>query len=273
MIIRSKKHFEAIIGYDISKIEEILCNIDQYYYSYYDTKKRSDGNIKKRLIHPSKGKLKDLQKRVNDKILKKIPLSEEIMGGIKSKSNLDNAKKHQGNKFFFQTDLSACFPSIDAEMVKRSLRSKGIPRNISILISRIVTYPVIDSIRQNSLPQGNPTSTMVANIVLEKVILKVKEIIKDQPITFTIWIDDWTFSSLNDFQHLTQEILSIIAHSGFKIARKKTTYRKGNSIITGVVVTANSIKVTNEFRAKDQTEGRKNYKNQVYLKNNSKIFV
>ena len=267
MLIKSRAHFEHLIGCKIGHIQEVLASIDSFYYSRTDTIIKENGTVKERLIHPSKGELKNIQKQLHRSILRNIPLSEEIFGGIKGKGNLDNCKIHKGHRYFFQTDLKSCFPSIDSNMVSRALRKKGIPKNIANLITRIVTYPVSNSIREDSLPQGTHTSPMIANIVIEPIIKTIMSGLKGKDITCTVWIDDLTFSSIHDFRSDTQYIMSTIGKSGLKPARHKTTYREGNAKITGAIVTPNSIKPTDSFREKDMTEGRKEYRKQIYLKN------
>jgi len=266
MLIKSKHHFEILIGYSIDYIKEVLKTKDSQYYSYIQEKIKDNGSRKIRLIHPSKGELKNIQQALNKRILTKIPLTQEIYGGIRGKGNLDNCNAHKGNLYFFQTDLKACYPSINTNMVKRALRKKGIPKNICNLIAQIVTYPVSNSVRGDSLPQGTHTSTMITNIVVEPIIKKILKSLKTNDVTCTVWIDDLTFSSVHDFKEDIQMIMSTIGRYGLKPARKKTTYRKGNALITGAIVTPNSIKPTDAFRSKDMTEGRLEYRNQIYLK-------
>ena len=68
-------------------------------------------------------------------------------------------------------------------------------------------------------------------------------------------------------------IITCITGNGLKISKPKTTYRKNKSIITGVIVGLSTMKVTEKFRAKDeskmkpkQIEGRTAYKKQIYRK-------
>ena len=91
--------------------------------------------------------------------------------------------------------------------------------------------------------------------------------LRGKNIKCTVWIDDWTFSSVQDFRESIQYILSTIGKNGLKPAREKTTYRKGNALITGAIVTPNSVKPSDTFRDKELTEGRKEYRRQIHLKN------
>ena len=61
-------------------------------------------------------------------------------------------------------------------------------------------------------------------------------------IKFTIYVDDVTLSSANDFKHLVPEFMMILKRSGFKISHDKTFYKTKNPIVTGVVVHNNNLK-------------------------------
>jgi hypothetical protein len=78
-MIKTKNELFVTLGYSSSEIDEILSNIDKYYYSYKKIKKNKlgeiqykDGKIQKRKITPSKKDLKDVQNRIQQRILSKI---------------------------------------------------------------------------------------------------------------------------------------------------------------------------------------------------------
>jgi len=278
--ILSKGHLERVLGYSITEIEEILSNLDDYYYSFSRIKrddnedpKTKNGVIQKRKITPSKNKLRNIQDIIQDKIFSKIDLIENIKGGVKGISNIENADVHKGRKFRFQTDIKNCFPSIDSKMVFNSLRAKGFSKFVSKTISKICTYSPDESFKTDCLPQGNPTSPFLANLVIEKLILRLISALKGQDILITTWIDDLTFSSNKDFRDTVPKIINLICNSGIKVARSKTTYRVNKSVITGVVVGMSTLKVTDKFRRKgeleltdNQKEGRANYERCIYNK-------
>ena len=95
-------------------------------------------------------------------------------------------------------------------------------------MTRFVTW-------KGELPQGTPTSTHIANIVFISIDNKLIDFCNKNNITYTRFVDDLTFSSQKDFQHLIPEILETITSSGFRLSRRKTKYA-GNQIITGIKV-------------------------------------
>jgi len=278
MKLYTKNQFLQIIGCSENVLNDVLNNIENYYYEFEELKYNEDksvkvknGVIQKRYYNPSCKELKEIQDKIQSKILSKIKLIPNILGGIKGNSNVKNAAIHKGKKYRFQTDLTNFFPSVSPNMVFTALRRKGISKQVSNLITKLTTLRTKDSWREKSLPQGARTSPQLSNIVFESIDLKILKLLEGKNIYFTQWIDDLTFSSNEDFSTIIPDILSLIGRNGFKVGRKKTTYKKNKSVITGVVAGMSSLKVTNKFRSKEksilneyQLAGRKAYKNYVY---------
>ena len=89
-MIKSIKHFEAIIGYPISEIEKISFNLKDYYYSYSKLKKSG----RKRVFCPSKKELKDIQNRIISRIFSNVVFPYFILGSVKKRSGVLNSKFH-----------------------------------------------------------------------------------------------------------------------------------------------------------------------------------
>lgn len=284
-MIKTLNHLCSIIGYDKKEIAEIVENINHYYYEFSEIKYNSktglpkvkDGITQKRFYNPSRKRLKDIQNKLQHKILSKVDLILHIQGGVKGCGNIDNSKIHRGNVYRFQTDLTNFFPSVSDSMVFNALRHKGFSKKVADTITKLTTFRTKDSWNSKSLPQGAPTSPTLSNIVFEKVDNQILEILKGENISYSRWIDDLTFSSNNDFREKCCPIIKCITGNGLKVSKPKTTYRKNKSIITGVIVGLSTMKVTEKFRAKDESnmkpkelKGRTAYKEQIYLKDKEK---
>lgn len=224
------------------ELESICLNIDDYYGEWEELKKDkktgefkrfSDGTFKKRILRPSKANLKRIQSNIKSVLLSKVNLPSNVFGGVKTKSNITNAKRHQGNRFQFCTDLENFYPSIKSKMVYDSLIKLKFSSEVARLITRLCTW-------KNNLPQGAPTSTHLSNLVFHETDLKLIEFCKVNGLTYTRYIDDLTFSSQVCFKHLTSQIIEIILEGSFKVNQRKTIY-SGNQTITGIVVLPNRI--------------------------------
>lgn len=111
---KHKLYLPSIIGEKAEILDEIIKNIDSHYSERIELKIDNktglpktyiDGTTKKRIIRPSKKRLKIIQSKIKDRILSKIELPNNVHGGVKKRSNISNAKPHQGNKYVFVTDL------------------------------------------------------------------------------------------------------------------------------------------------------------------------
>lgn len=219
-----------------------LCNKMEDYYSEWVEKKIDkktglpkkylDGTEKQRVIRPPRETLKQLQRKINSELLAKINLPFNVHGGVKKRSNISNAKAHQGNTYIFTTDLQEFYPSITNKMVYQALRNLKFSTHLSHWITLLTTW-------KYEVPQGAPTSTQIANIVFLETDIKLIALCDKNGIVYTRYVDDLTFSSNRDFKHLVPSILDIIKGS-FKVSYRKTFYKR-NQTITGIDVYLNKI--------------------------------
>ncbi|MDD4033449.1 MAG: reverse transcriptase family protein [Bacteroidales bacterium] len=261
----------SLVGFKPDFIQQVVDNIDSYYQEWVEKKidkktgefkKYKDGTIKERIIRPSLRELKLIQKRIKNKILAPIELPDTVHGGIKRRSNITNAKPHQGNKYQFTTDLQNFFPSISSKRVYDTLVSLGFSTHYSRWITKLTTW-------KHELPQGTPTSTHLANLVFLKTDFELIELCNRHGLTYTRFVDDLTFSSQQDFKEVLNEILNIVKSNGFQLSYRKTKY-KGNQTITGIDVFLHKIDAPQKIKDKSNIEietGKKIKPYTVYLNN------
>jgi RNA-directed DNA polymerase len=261
-------------------LDDFAKNIDSHYREWYEIKTNKktnlpktykDGTIKQRAIRPSKMPLKIIQKQIKDRILSLIELPENVHGGVKKRSNITNAKPHQGKKYKLTTDLQDFYPSIKAKKIYDTFIELGFNAQCAFYITRLTTW-------KGELPQGTPTSTHISNIVFLKTDYQLIELCKAHNITYTRYIDDLTFSSQSDFQNVIGEILDIVLQSGLKISRRKTFYN-GSQTVTGIKIYLHKIdapekiitKVKEEETLPDGTvKPYTNYRNNILKTNKGK---
>lgn len=265
------KHLCFLVGSNPDELTSLLENIDNLYDEWPEKKKDKltqeikrykDGTIKTRMIRPSLRRLKSIQTAIKNNILAKIPLPENIYGGVKGKSNILNAKPHQGHKFIFCTDLLEFYPTITSNQVYQAFLKNGFSPDMSHWLTRLTTI-------KHELPQGTPTSTHLANVVMLELDKNLIPFCKEHSITYTRYVDDLTFSSSQDFKPLLNDILRLIKSHGFKISYRKTSY-KGSQIITGIKVLNNYIDAPQNIKEKSKAERLMNKKSQpltTYIKN------
>ncbi len=267
------KRLSAIIGCKPYEIEYITEHIDDYYTEWLEekinkstgtVKKYKDGTPKMRVIRPSLRRLKEIQSSIKKRILSEIQLPDNIHGGVKGKSNITNAKPHQGKKFKFTTDLKDFYPSVKSTKVYNSFLLLGFSNHIAHWLTKLTTW-------RYELPQGTPTSTHVSNIAFLETDRKLIAFSKQHNLTYTRYIDDLTFSSQQDFKSMLGDILEIIKSDDFNINYRKTIYSVGPTSVTGIDVFNNFIDAPLKIKIKVKEEALLNKDSRPYLQYQERI--
>lgn len=253
--INEFKKFCSIVCFKPDEVEKIANNLEKYYKEWIEKKldkktglpkKYMDGTEKQRTIRPSQKELKLIQSRIKNKILVPIQLPKTVHGGVKDCSNITNAKPHQGKKYIFTTDLQEFYPNITSQRVYDTFCKLKFSPHFSHWLTNLTTW-------KYELPQGTPTSTHIANLVFLDTDLLLIDLCNKHNITYTRYVDDLTFSSQQDFQHLLSDILKIVTENNFKVSYRKTQY-KGKQTITGVNVFLNKIDAPDKIIEKSKAE-------------------
>ena len=203
---------------------------------------KADGTIIYRDLAPCYGLLKLIQKRINARVLSQVEMPEYIQGSVRGRSNISNARFHSRNTFKLKTDLRNFFPSISYEMVYRALCGCGFYPDVSRVITRLVTF-------HGCVPQGAPTSSIIANIVFLPVDRILVEFCKSHSIDYTRYVDDIVASSNQDFKDLCSSILSTIVNAGFTVNHPKTGYNRKPDV-TGVHLDKHGMGITSRLKEK-----------------------
>ena len=248
------KHLAATLKCNADELKFVIDNIDDSYYEYSKYKRDKDGYVKtyydgtpkKRTITPSIGILKKIQSCIKRNILDNVAIPAHIQGGVKGKSNITNAKSHQGKKYKFTTDLQDFFPVVKNGLVYSVFLKLGYTDLQANWLTRLTTY-------KYGLPQGAPTSPALSNLSFIPIDEKLLMLCESGNITYTRYIDDLTFSSAQDFKGQIPEILKTVIDCGFKISYRKTLYC-GKQTITGIDVRNNHIDGPRKIREKAKEE-------------------
>ena len=262
-----KKEFSKlcfVLGLKRSEIRTLLESIDKNYnvWSEVKTDKQNrpktylDGTVKKRTFRNPSVLLKLVQKRIKINIIDKVELPNNVHGGVKKRSNITNAKAHQGNKYLFETDLQEFYPNINMEVVYQTFLELGYSTHFSHWLTKLTT-------KDNQLPQGSPASLGISNLVFMKTDTQLNQFCKNNSITFTRYVDDLTFSAQQDFGDKIQAILNIVINDNFKISRRKTVY-DSNQTITGIQPFLNKIDAPKHLIEKSKIEIETNAEKKPY---------
>jgi len=171
-----------------------------------------------RLLQYPIGEYKLVLKRLHKFFMRRAIFFESVCGGIINKNLFSMVKSHCGKEAIYQVDLKDFFPKIKIERIYSFFRSSGCTELISELLANLVSY-------EEKLPQGFPTSPIIANLIGWKMDYDHESICNNNNLKRTRWIDDILVSGrITDLQESIYNLETSIKKNGFIINEKKTKF-------------------------------------------------
>lgn len=239
--VLSLRYLESCLGISRERLEQIAASVPDSYHQFPLPHKKNPARF--RQITAPDRELKQLQAKLR-KLLAQIPLSNGVHGGVRGKSPRTNALEHLGQRWLVNVDVREFFPSITHKNVYRLLRRElGWGRDVARIVTRLVTY-------HGEVPQGAPTSTLIANLLLAQAVDRhVAERADELGANNTRFVDDLTFSGLNPIP-LIAVAGKALSTRGLRIYRKTTPFQPKPKLkitpnwerqeVTGLVVNGKS---------------------------------
>jgi RNA-directed DNA polymerase len=191
-----------------------------------------DGITKERIVFNPSDEYKKLLRRINVVLFRHAPLPFGVLGGVIGKSISDMLSLHSGQEYIFSIDLKNFFPSITVEKVYSFFRKSGCISEISEILTNLTTY-------EDQVPQGFPTSPMLANLMASGLDKQHLEVCRTRRIMRTRWIDDIVFSGrTQDITPTIPSLIGAVKFHGFKISNRKVNacHRSENPIVLGLQI-------------------------------------
>lgn len=271
--IKTRNDFAKFIGVKLQTLTYLLYikKIDNCYNTLEIPKKNGDTRT---ICVPNKN-LKKVQKKLYnklstyyDEIKTQNNFTSKISHGFeKNRSIVTNAEVHKNKRYVVNLDLLDFFPSINFGRV----RSYFIKNNYFEINDDIATILAQLTCYKGTLPQGAPTSPLIANMICNIMDIRILKIAKKYRLDYTRYADDLTFSTnnkyfLNDYDKFLEDIKNIIHRSGFELNSKKTRLLFSNSRqeVTGLVVNK-KISVPKEYYKNTRAIAHSLYKNGYFL--------
>ncbi len=174
-----------------------------HHYRWHWLPKRRGGV---RMIEAPKARLRRVQRRILDRILHLVPLSEAACGFVRGRSCLDHARRHVGAIWLVTTDLSDWFGRIDGARVFAQFRWLGYPPAVAVALTGLCTTRVPAALiaqaapgdrlwlRSPHLPQGAPTSPSLANLVTSRLDRRLSAYAAAENLRYSRYADDLALS-------------------------------------------------------------------------------
>ncbi|MDC4398285.1 reverse transcriptase family protein [Acinetobacter baumannii] len=288
-VILSLKHLSVLLDIPYIVLHKIVYR-DGDFYKVFAIKKRSGG---KRWITVPNHFLMKAQKWINENILN-IQSTQDFLSISstaykKSSSHIINASMHLGEKQLIKLDILNFFESISERQVFKVFKNLGYKNSISLILTRICTrlIPLNKDKRffkkekrwttkytykydnQNNklkrighLPQGAPTSPILANLVCQDLDSEIQNLTDQLNLNYyTRYADDIIISGNFINKELAisciHKVSKILREYGFKTNFLKTKYcgSGDRKIITGICINdENQLRVPIEYKRKVRQE-------------------
>ena len=200
--------------------------------------KKKDGTP--RPIRAPKDELKVIQRAILKNIFSDIRLPPCCYGFSKNKSIIENAKAHSKNDFLLNLDIQDFFPSVHYKKVHQIFLDVGLNNKISSILCSLITY-------EYRLPQGAPTSPLIASFALSNLDYRLIKLAKSNYLTYTRYFDDISFSGNKRVIAIEKDILKIIKEEGYvvKIQKRKLFGKNEVKEVNGILITGKKLSLKN----------------------------
>ena len=242
----SVRRAEALLRTSIHDLQAMSLIAGSQYLPFDDTPKprwfpKIAKPKKKRRIDNPRKPLKKIQKRILA-ALKTVDLPSYIKGGVSGQTLLDNIKIHAGADMLVTIDVKSFFRSIGSRQVHKIwCYQLNCSRKLASILTKLTTF-------EGHLPQGAPTSTYLANLLIASVEPGILSACESLNIKYSTWVDDLAFSGSNA-PEIIGTVVKILRSLGLSVSHKKLkVMRLGSRIALNDVVIGNELNLTSEYR-------------------------
>ena len=139
-------------------------------------------------------------------------------------------------------DVKSFFRSISSRQVYKIWRHQlNCSRRLASILTKLTTF-------EGHLPQGAPTSTYLANLLIASLEPSIWSACESLNIKYSTWVDDLAFSGSNA-PEVIGTVVTVLKSVGLSVAHKKLkVMRFGSRIALNGVVIGDNLNLTSEYR-------------------------
>jgi RNA-directed DNA polymerase len=229
---------EALLGIDRGRLRFLAQHAGSYYRPFPKRdrprpfqKKPKPPRKRPRIIDNPTGELKALQTRINRSLLKPVVFPAYLCGGVPGKTVLDNVLLHFGAPVVVRVDIKSFFRRITNLQVYRVWRETlDCSPKVAALLTKLTTF-------ERHLPQGAPTSTLLANLVLFSIDRPIRDACQRHGVIYSTWVDDLAFSGA-EARAVIGTAVTALRDAGFSVSHSKlVTMGPGSrQVLNGVLM-------------------------------------
>lgn len=210
--ILSVRRLASLLAVSIEALEKLADQAGRHYCPF--DRRNQKGSGKWRHIDNPYGPLKGIQSKIHQRILLRYRLPDRMVGGVAGCSILDHAKYHVRQPLVVTLDIRSCFPSINHKRIFSIFHLLlGCSTDVSSILTKLTSF-------QYRLPQGAPTSSILANMALLKLYDDIEELSKKLGLEFSMYVDDIALSGPGAARAINP-ISDLIKKYGLRMAWRK----------------------------------------------------
>ncbi len=209
---------------------------------------------KPRVIVAPKQRLMQLQRRVLELLIRKLPVSEHAHGFQRGRSIATSAAPHVGRAVVLSLDLKDFFPSVTFARVRGLLIALGygyrVATTLAVLTTEAERQPT--TIKEKTYQvatgprycvQGAPTSPGLCNAIALRLDRRLAGLAGKLGYSYTRYADDLSFSGDDpgSLPALKRLVTRIIEEEGFRLNETKTRIMRRGCRQSVVGVTVNDV--------------------------------
>lgn len=248
-------------------------------YRHFFIRKRSGAS---RAIHVPNPQLMIAQKWIARHILNNAPVHEASRAFSPKSSIYKCAAQHCNAKWLIKMDISNFFDNVSEIQCYRVFKRLGYQPLVAFELARLCTLrpneywgdeiyartpkywrgraqdrkiTAYESRFIGWLPQGAPTSPMLANLAMVDIDAKIAKIAVELGLRYTRYSDDLTFSTESDFDRgraelLIQKVATLLKSIGLELNRRKTRVVPPGprKLVLGLLVDGPQPRLTRQYK-------------------------
>ena len=232
----SLRRFEALLRTPIDQIEAVAEKAGAYYSPFIASPSRrwfpKEPIAKRpRKIDNPLDPLKDLQRKILSGLLESIQLPEHVKGGVSGRSLIHNIELHRHSRVLVTLDVKSFFRSITSKQVYHIWRQQlNCSPKISSLLTKLTTF-------EGHLPEGAPTSTYLANLMLTSIEGEIVDACALAGVRYSTWVDDLAFSGSNA-PNVINTAVAALQRAGLAVSHKKLKVMRPGArrVLNGILI-------------------------------------
>ncbi len=274
-VVFTLHHLSHLCDVSVEVLQNVIFRKVDAYRTFRVQKRGKANNLPKharrfRTICVPEALLMRAQRWIAQNILNAVEPHHASFAFAKGRDLVKAAEKHAGARWLVKVDVRNFFESISEQQVYYVFRSLGYPALVCFQLARICTrlplgnrsFPLSLTSDlpyrprpQGYLPQGAPTSPMLANLAVNALDVQLSDISMKLGWIYTRYADDLVFSRADDVRrssavHLVKLVEHTLGNFRLAVCRPKTSILppRARKLMLGVLVDRERPRLTRSFR-------------------------